>query len=467
MKVDLKRLKRIMKRILTSETVRGKLTRESIFLFAILTGIVAYFIFNQRLSERRAESEGILNSVEAVLERDSDTLLLQFLFAAQGDLDFYLKNLREQFPRVKLCAASANKFSVPGACNTKANERQIDFDANPTYSVGFSVEPASILITVWQTVQTPTLWLMPFAALLFSLFVNLRLRSLFSQPLRSLKDQLGRMARGDRTPEAITKKNVREWTELTESLRALVRYIAELEAVSLKVGRTELARQVARDIQRPVTQMSSALADAPAKMKDSLAQEVARIRELGEELLRSTENSALEKDIQIEKEKLKTCNVVDLVKKMVDEKRMEFREKAQIKIFLEIFPGCDSLKVSVDPAAFTRSLSNVINNGVEAMIRGGRVRVKMRPINRESVVIQVSDEGIGIDPKILDQVTDRGFTYGKPQGAGLGLSFAKSAIEQFQGELRIESRKGSGTVVSFTLPTLQERLGSRIDSPTV
>lgn len=435
-------------------SIRGRLTKETVFLFLILSAGVGYMILDQKIRDRNAEVETLLNTAEAAVTRDQDTILLQFLFSAQNDLNYYLKHLKEQFPRVTFCAQLANSFSVPGDCAGKSYQRQLTLHANSKYTVSFSAAPASIFIIFWETLKTPSLWLMPFAALLFGLFINLRLRSLVSLPVAEVQNQLSQMARGDRTLDALGRQTVREWSEVKEGFRVLLRYITEIDTVSAKLGRNELARQVSVDLREPV----KILLDE--KKKDQAASAVSKIRQIADELLRSTQTEVPENEVVIEKHDLKVVNIVEVVKKLIEDKRAEFRDKANIKIFLEIFPGCDALKVQVDPEAFTRSLSNVINNGVEAMVRGGRVRVRMRPnpTNREAVVIQVVDEGIGIEPKVLAQVTDRGFTYGKPQGLGLGLSFAKSCIEQFNGEISIESRKGVGTTVSLGLPITFEEV---------
>lgn len=447
--------RKLLKVVFRRETsIRGRLTKETAILFLLLSAGVGYLILEQKIRDREAEVETILNSAEAVLHRDQDTILLQFLFGAQGDLEYYLKNLQAEFPRVNFCASMPGSFSVPGDCGGKAFPRQLALAANQKFTVGFNAVPASPLIMAWEILLTPVLWLMPLAAVLFSFFINIRLRSLVSQPVGAVQNQLSQMARGDRSLDSLGPQKVREWAEIKEGFRVLLRYITEIDTVSAKLGRNELARQVAADLKDPVKALLQAADELPEKNKPALQKFLVKIKDVADDLVRSTQTPSPEGDVVIEKQDMKLIGIVDLVKKLVEEKRAEFRDKTNIKIFLEIFPGCDSLKVQVDPDAFTRSLSNVINNGVEAMIRGGRVRVRMRPNpnNREAVIIQVVDEGIGIDSKVLAQVTDRGFTYGKPQGLGLGLSFAKSCIEQFNGDITIESRKGAGTTVSLGLP---------------
>lgn len=71
----------------------------------------------------------------------------------------------------------------------------------------------------------------------------------------------------------------------------------------------------------------------------------------------------------------------------------------------------------------------------------------------ESVVIRVSDCGIGIPPEMIDRVTEPFFTTKLSQGgSGLGLYISYSIIKEHGGELTFESEVGRGTIVTVTVP---------------
>jgi two-component system cell cycle sensor histidine kinase PleC len=71
--------------------------------------------------------------------------------------------------------------------------------------------------------------------------------------------------------------------------------------------------------------------------------------------------------------------------------------------------------------------------------------------------ISVTDTGIGIAKEDLGRLA-RPFEQAESQliktqqGSGLGLALTKRLVEMHQGELKMESEPGVGTVVSFTLP---------------
>lgn len=69
------------------------------------------------------------------------------------------------------------------------------------------------------------------------------------------------------------------------------------------------------------------------------------------------------------------------------------------------------------------------------------------------VVIEVRDEGRGIDPAHLERITDPFFTTRQDDGGtGLGLSISKSIVESHKGQLLFSSEVGKGTVASIRLP---------------
>jgi|GEM_PF-2042222 len=76
---------------------------------------------------------------------------------------------------------------------------------------------------------------------------------------------------------------------------------------------------------------------------------------------------------------------------------------------------------------------------------------------RRRVTIEVSDEGIGIPEDVLPRAFDAFFTTKSPEkGTGLGLSISRSIIQQFGGEIHIETRHPvSGTAVGICLPAAE------------
>lgn len=106
---------------------------------------------------------------------------------------------------------------------------------------------------------------------------------------------------------------------------------------------------------------------------------------------------------------------------------------------------------------------NLLENAVKYNKPGGRVRILLF-IRDFRVVLIVDDTGIGIPEKDLSRVFERFYRVDKARsretgGGGLGLSIVKNTIEQYGGNILLESRPGEGTRVTVTFPHSPEEKG--------
>jgi PAS domain S-box-containing protein len=109
--------------------------------------------------------------------------------------------------------------------------------------------------------------------------------------------------------------------------------------------------------------------------------------------------------------------------------------------------------VSVDAAMMADAFLNVIRNAVEAVKEHGNVMVSLRYAyeSRQSVVVEIKDNGGGIDEEDMPHLFNPFFTR-KNYGTGLGLSLVKKIIDIHQGTIDISSKKNEGTTVIIVLP---------------
>ena len=85
-----------------------------------------------------------------------------------------------------------------------------------------------------------------------------------------------------------------------------------------------------------------------------------------------------------------------------------------------------------------------------------QIRVRTRYKN-QSVVAEVTDNGIGMDEAERERVFEPFFTTKEAdQGTGLGLSISYAIVKNHSGEITCQSRKGEGTVFQMRLPIADE-----------
>ena len=106
--------------------------------------------------------------------------------------------------------------------------------------------------------------------------------------------------------------------------------------------------------------------------------------------------------------------------------------------------------VNIDPERFSQALLNVIVNAVDAMPNGGTLSIQTRATG-DAVVINIDDDGVGIDADILDRVFDP-FVSSKPGGVGLGLVNARAVVESHGGRITLTPRQPRGTRAMMTVP---------------
>jgi hypothetical protein len=100
--------------------------------------------------------------------------------------------------------------------------------------------------------------------------------------------------------------------------------------------------------------------------------------------------------------------------------------------------------------------TNLILNARDASPDGGEVRLRTRAGNDGTILIEVSDNGIGISPENVAKIYDPFFTTkGVGRGTGLGLAVTYGIVQEHAGHISVESAPGRGTTFRITLPVVQ------------
>ena len=147
--------------------------------------------------------------------------------------------------------------------------------------------------------------------------------------------------------------------------------------------------------------------------------------------------------------------VVDLVEPLADRRLVRRLVDAG-----ESLEEARALVALADRRRLWQVLLNLVGNAVKYGREGGLVRVAVRRGGAETVVIEVSDDGPGIDPAAMHRVFrpfDRlGQERGGVEGTGLGLAMAQALTQAMRGTLAATSVLGSGTTFTLTLPAMSE-----------
>jgi signal transduction histidine kinase len=110
---------------------------------------------------------------------------------------------------------------------------------------------------------------------------------------------------------------------------------------------------------------------------------------------------------------------------------------------------------AIDAMAFSRIILNLLLNAVQALgpHGGGRVRVRIR-IEGEDDLVEVDDDGPGVDPAHRDTIFEPFESFGKSSGTGVGLATARGLAERAGGSLDLRHRPGPGACFVVAVPGL-------------
>ena len=190
----------------------------------------------------------------------------------------------------------------------------------------------------------------------------------------------------------------------------------------------------------------------PLSKRTQLIEDVAlRAHNLGKDILDFSRREKPRKEILDMRDAVQT--VLNLLGKTVL-KRIEVETR-----FMD-----GDLTVLIDNEKLLLALFNILINAKDAILAAerekGLIRISVDRIfipkaENNFIRIRISDNGIGIDEKIIGRIFEPYFTTKKEMGTGVGLSTVKEIIEENAGWIEIDAQKGSGTTFITFLPQHQ------------
>ena len=112
--------------------------------------------------------------------------------------------------------------------------------------------------------------------------------------------------------------------------------------------------------------------------------------------------------------------------------------------------------IKVDRNRIRQTLTNLVHNAIKFNNPGGKVIISTN-YNTESVIVNVSDTGMGISKEDMPHIFERFYKADKARsqgGSGLGLAIAKHTIQAHGGNISVKSEEGKGSSFSFNLPII-------------
>ncbi len=301
-----------------------------------------------------------------------------------------------------------------------------------------------------QTITNTLLAIATSIVVLMSLVSQFIARSM-TAPIRSLVAFTRSIASGDRRQYAkiYAKDEIGDLGSAFDEMAAQLRTSEEKLLRSEKLALTGLlAARTAHEIRNPLSaikmqaQLLRGKLKAPAGDQD-LANSILREIERVEWVIRGMLDVAAPERLQTRKEDLEDIldEVIDLLEPQLRHRKIEIHRRYEGGIG----------PMTVDRNRLKIAFLNLIVNASEAMTNGGNLDLSIRK-EPDKVVIEIQDDGSGIDPSIRGRLFDA-FVTTKREGVGLGLVNVKTIVELHGGTVRLlpGSEKGTRAVIELPL----------------
>ncbi|MFT4901958.1 MAG: two-component system, sporulation sensor kinase E [Lentimonas sp.] len=148
-------------------------------------------------------------------------------------------------------------------------------------------------------------------------------------------------------------------------------------------------------------------------------------------------------------------NELDLVLLVEEVLRVQEAELNDRKILVNVEVDGELPCVLGDRGQIKQVFFNLIKNAMEAMAAGGQLRILAR-CDEEFIYMQFVDTGSGISEEDISRVFQAYYTT-KKEGHGLGMMIVQRIMREHGGQIGIESRQATGTVISLQFPQPHRR----------
>ena len=175
-----------------------------------------------------------------------------------------------------------------------------------------------------------------------------------------------------------------------------------------------------------------------------IASETKRLDQIVRSFLRATRNPPL---------RFRLESINEVIEEAIEFLHYEL-EKKRVRITLSLDKALPQFLM--DRNRLHQTFINLIKNGVEAMPKGGELRVSAA-LKDKLCLIRFQDQGKGIDEKDLPHIFEAYYTT-KEEGSGLGLAQVYQAVREHGGRIDVKSERGRGSVFTLVLPVRKERL---------
>jgi signal transduction histidine kinase len=232
------------------------------------------------------------------------------------------------------------------------------------------------------------------------------------------------------------------------------------EERELEETREQLVEMIVHDLRSPLSTIKGGLSllnkALPEEKRSELTAQALSVSERAVTQMLGLVNSLLDL-ARLENDPLEIKTETLHLGRLLDELAETFIPEAnQAGLILDVAATKNLPLIEADEDKLRRVLSNLLDNAVKFTPEGGHISLSAQANGGENILVTVADDGPGVPEDMRQRIFDR-FSQvpgvaGRRRGTGLGLAFARLAVEAHQGRIWVEANNGQGSRFNILLP---------------
>ena len=287
----------------------------------------------------------------------------------------------------------------------------------------------------------------------FAVWLSWIISNNLTKTVTKFSDLINRVNLLDQEPQPIKYYHNDELNQLVKAYNEMILQIKEQkERLSFKEKEEawrEMAKQVAHEVKNPLTPMKLTIQNFERKFDCNDPKIGEKVKNLSKTLVDQIDLVAT------------VANAFSQFAQLPEKHNEIFDVNNEIKNIIHVFSdekiyfhaNKDVIMVEMDKIYLSRIITNLVANARQAHSeeRESIINVDVEQTQKR-LKISVEDNGVGISEELYGRIFEPNFT-SKTSGTGLGLTMVRKMVEDYKGEISVQSEVGKGSTFTILLPT--------------
>lgn len=347
--------------------------------------------------------------------------------------------------------------ATQNCCECKVKNITVGGGDEYYYWISATADPSALYASIAQSRNQ--IIVLGASVFLFFVMIGWGLGDRIARRFISLENQIGVVTSTRDFSKRIKLDGRDEIAKTAGDVNALLATVEQASREALEAAEHKnvatVARRIAHDLRSPIAALSAAVrmkSLSPETRDQFVVESLDRISAMATGLARGELGGA--------KLYQKSSTVSDAVCRVYETKKLEFADRA-VHWELQVPAGLQDQLLPGTGDEWFRVISNLVNNAFESVEGGIEPRIALTmAIDAKRAVIELSDNGKGMDASVVAKLGQEGFSFGKQNsstsGAGVGVASIKALLQKWGGTLTYRSTPGRGTTAIISVPLAEQ-----------